>query len=510
LAICELMAILWCRDISVMECKHAAFRRLLRLTAHTHTRDFESVSADALLLFQRVLESKYNIGGTATPEHTQPDGTTGTLGTQPIAQGVIESRKKKASSKLAKGGKAQRSFFSEELRDRDTSQVEKKSLFTTINQAYNQHKARNTPRYQRCVAAGEAAVAARGVGGYAFGPPAKKLRKVAAQQHVVELMGSQIVLAASTGMDATRPKLSDVLARVSPMHGASDLQIIGQLSPANREIVRQYKVKMATAATQEVNLALSKFAKDAVIPPLPFAVESTSQPVSQIGTTPKPGYPGVDVLWVPAPGSELMRYCLSGRTKWKTKGRSMADLQFRRFFAMAWKQRHRPHSLKDIPTIRNVAPDLHSKCWHAGFCICKLETEGISLSSFASGLQAMLAKHLVPGAVCRSIYNKAALVMSMKAPDTPMNWCHIAWGNLNTRHYTCLNLQTSVDPRRAVVAQAMSGVVPLQVQTPCEGEGLASQLPKGAFARLRLHQHCNMQVLPSEFPRGHDTYFHPW
>ena len=45
---------------------------------------------------------------------------------------------------------------------------------------------------------------------------------------------------------------------------------------------------------------------------------------------PVPGFAGVDcVEWVP-PGSRIVKYALSMRAKWKTKGRSREDLGFRK------------------------------------------------------------------------------------------------------------------------------------------------------------------------------------
>jgi hypothetical protein len=57
LAVLQTLGVVINVDISAIECSHAAVRRLLRAGAQTHRRTLEQVSADFLLMKQRVLEA---------------------------------------------------------------------------------------------------------------------------------------------------------------------------------------------------------------------------------------------------------------------------------------------------------------------------------------------------------------------------------------------------------------------------------------------------------------------
>jgi hypothetical protein len=467
----ELLALLWMLDTSYIECRHAAVRRLLRVMSQSSDRDLEAVSADLMLLTQRILESSSVLASSSKLEKqaSAKDAKTkahvrkrpAAPNKKPAACGDSKRQrpKPKTSDKHpGHGGGPQRTEFSRVLREESHATIKsvgRSEYFRMVNASIKVEKETNSEYYAGLVRSGQAAKRSVQAGGHAFGPP-KKILKV---EHDKELLDG---ITRKLGVDmmaqaTTRETALAVPSSSSP--SSSCLLDLSSLTIAERGAYRRHRDGTSRRYDMQVQDDLTTWSSEHAQP----SSFGNGLDVNAISSVARPGGGCNDVFWWPAPGAAIVRKALSGRRKWKQKGRSAVDIAFRKAMLSGWKERHRPIRLKDIPKIMNVRPGRRTICWHAGFCVCKQQNNGVTLHRFAMGFRAMLSRVLEKGTPCRKAYEKAALIMSLKATQSRLLWLHISWGNLSTRMFTFMLLEGDSDPIRVNVAIARGNCVPLVV-----------------------------------------------
>ena len=104
-------------------------------------------------------------------------------------------------------------------------------------------------------------------------------------------------------------------------------------------------------------------------------------------------------------------------------------------------------------------------CYHAGFCLCQDE-DGQSTNRATIAICKQFRVWLAKGELARNLYDRGMLMLQLTIIGaTPPNdeiWVHLGYGNLNTRHFSGLNLERAEGVRQRAAAAA--GLVALDVQ----------------------------------------------
>ena len=474
------LAILWWIDVSRIECRHAAIRRLLRGLGVSWTKQLEDLSADFLLLRQRLLEAQ---SGNPSSE----------------APGTHAATQKAPQEKPRKGAMGQRCHFSEVLRSLRANPDEwkcRKRLFTEANAQYSQEKQARSEYYERCRTAGILGVQARSAGGAAFGPTSKAAARTATP-----------ALAPPSGVGLVSP--CSALAVTGSEPSALALR-----SDYNRkDVVALHKAHRNELKTLDVAAAGVVGNWSAAKTATMTGDTMCGAAIAVGGSKAVPTFPGVDVLeWVP-PARAVVDQALSGRKKWKDKSRQKSDIEFKDTMRHAWTHRHLVKEHSKLPKIHRWVPPLLKQCYFVGFCICR--ACDLPLRQLVKGFQRMLAHVLRPDTTARRHYDGSTLVLRIKAPSTGAAWYHVAWGNLNSRWFTLYPLRVSHDPGRVQDAIALGGLVPLDIAEGAASRNLPSmwnvlvQLDPCLMYTVVFFSLARKDVLCTGFVPGHRLLVEP-
>jgi hypothetical protein len=129
-----------------------------------------------------------------------------------------------------------------------------------------------------------------------------------------------------------------------------------------------------------------------------------------------------------------------------------------------WEELHEIIDPKVLLKYKNPEVPPKKACFYSGFCMCGREFA--KLRSFVSQIVAALRRWLVQGSVLRVLYDKAFLVIGLKATDTLANvvvgsmFFLIGYGNLNTFQFELVRLEEHVvGSLRSKRVQAHGGIL---------------------------------------------------
>jgi hypothetical protein len=317
----ELLALVWALDTSYIECRHAAVRRLLRVMVQATARDVDSVSADLVLLSQRILESSCDCRTSAKEKRarTQANRKQIAVNKRAFSSGIFKrpasarapkaDEKKTTSTKGHKGGMGQRAAFSRILRGLKASEItDRKELFKSANAEYNIEKTLNSPLYNDLVRSGAAGKRARMAGGFAFGAPAKVARKM----KVLDIATTSVQAHANTFALAVRDSSSSITSAVARI-GAAATDAHVQMSVFERNALRKQRVNAETSHEQRIKESLEKWNAEKASPALFGTLEASSSVAG------RPAGAGNDLYMVSAPGSKILERALSSRKNGKIR-----------------------------------------------------------------------------------------------------------------------------------------------------------------------------------------------
>lgn len=136
------------------------------------------------------------------------------------------------------------------------------------------------------------------------------------------------------------------------------------------------------------------------------------------------------------------------------------EFRFRETLRQSWLDRHK--TLEAYQLAAQAAPPGRAltSCFYAGFCVCSARP----LRYFVAAFSDVLMRTLRPGTAQRLVYG--ALVVSIAGGEPCAHWWVVAHGNLNTRRFILLKLQSvSSQSCRADGAPAL-GLTPLEAVAP--------------------------------------------
>ena len=138
----------------------------------------------------------------------------------------------------------------------------------------------------------------------------------------------------------------------------------------------------------------------------------------------------------------------------------------------AWFEKTKPFMSKDTEKLPRVSPPRVAACFYAGICMCTTEDGRSSLRAVAS-LCEKLRSWLAPDGRARAVYDLGKLVLKLSianaTPPGDEKWVHIGYGNLNTWHFSCLELRRAEGARsRAAAALNLVALDLHQCPDSCE------------------------------------------
>ena len=110
---------------------------------------------------------------------------------------------------------------------------------------------------------------------------------------------------------------------------------------------------------------------------------------------------------------------------------------------------------KLLPKVGKVECPKSKACFVAGFCVCG--RTNAKLRKFVQLLATGLRKEaLQPDTLSRRLYDVGALVLRLTSTEQEVHWYHLAYGNLNTSHFTVIELYATSQPSlRSRLAEAL-------------------------------------------------------
>ena len=499
-------------DVTHIECRHAALRRILRGRAQTHCFDFETSAAFFLFSRERQRFARWV---------QRPDASAAAAG-QPVP---AAGRKKQ---KQTWSGGAQRAFMSTYLKGKCwKSRQDRRDTLRAGNAEYNRIKTQDGREHARLQELGRAATIAARFGGLPFGHLRKRLAfsmpDPLRQLPKVLWAAASGSSGAASGSTATSSGAAPVPSGVpGAQHGSS-----GAASGSSSEASAQMAIILASDAAANATVVFSesrrKRARDCLTQLVQLAPEEKHKqqktcelakrrhdqlatwaqshprdlqeirqapPANLLGGQPCPSLNNVmDIVHFNPPLKAMAERALSGNARSdETLAAAAKALQ------SAWQERCKLIRHEEVPKITQVGKSKTSRCFLAGICLC--DDGGKQLDFLVAKFEKLLKNLLCKGAPARALYDKGALVLALRPAEIPEGgsdeanpqvWWHVGYGNLNSSMFTGLLLEACAGARaRAVAAH---GMVALKTKTSPADELCTAnvwQLLRDMHARSRV------------------------
>ena len=459
-AVLHCMGCLLRTDIMKIECRNAVLRRLVKKERSTWKRAVEAVSADFLLMTQRILEEANRSAMAGGESDTN------------LAQ------EKQQRRSLGPHDAFMHDYLAEAAVGK-TSKDDRKAYMAEGWKQYRECKQSGGDEYARLAARGVVGTAAASVGGSAFGSQPSKASKEhrsivdAAAKAVRDLVGSP---PAGTAHPAGDESSLAVISCTDADRSSSLAEWTAELQGIRRNVRLQSQAEAAEVTAQSAAVVSWSRRNASTLDMLPGVKLGD-------GATPMPdGGDDMDyVHWVCPAASICQRL-------------GCQDLgSLRRSLREEWDTLHEP--LTKTHSFTSVKYPKITRCMRAGFCVCR-SVGGRLLDSFVGEFQDAMHGILSGGdPAARTFYDMNALVIRLKVQSTrgvtSHNFFHIGMGNLSSRTFEMVKLDEVLSGLHYRVA-AGAGLVALSCDTslPACGAGnmwatfAALDLTKSVWLRL--------------------------